>query len=146
MSVSTGVTAGPDAAGTGTGARFTAVIFDVGGVLAHPGAGQFSDTFFGGRDADSDHPWHRLERGELTMAQALPLLELPPQARGGGEGPGVRGGPGRVVPPRPPKPYTLDEEYVVLAEQLAEAGVRLALCTNTPREAAPLWQALYPWA
>ncbi|HET8640380.1 MAG TPA: cytochrome P450 [Pseudonocardiaceae bacterium] len=105
----------------------SAVIFDVGGVLAHPGAGPFGEAFFGSRDADSDHPWHRLERGELTMAQAMPLLDLPP---------------GR---PRPPKPYTLDEDYVRLAEQLAQAGYRLALCTNTPREAAPLWQALYPW-
>ena len=106
----------------------TSVIFDVGGVLAHPGAGQFSETFFGGRDADSDHPWHRLERGELTMAQAMPLLDLPPG------------------PPRPPKPYTIDEDYLELAEQLAHAGFKIALCTNTPREAAPLWQALYPWA
>jgi cytochrome P450 len=62
------------------------------------------------------------------MAQAMPLLDLPPG------------------PPRPPRPYTLDEEYLALAEQLAEAGIKLALCTNTPREAAPLWQALYPWA
>lgn len=106
----------------------TTIIFDVGGVLADPGPGPFSDSFFGGRDADSDHPWHRLERGELTMAQAMPLLDMPP---------------GR---PRPPRPYTLNEDYVELAEQLAEAGFKLALCTNTPREAAPLWQALYPWA
>lgn len=114
-----------------------AIVFDVGGVLAHPGAGQFSEDFFGGRDADSDHPWHRLERGELTMADAMPLLDLPA---------GARGGPDRAGPPRPPRPYTLDEDYVALAEQLAEAGFKLALCTNTPREAAPLWQALYPWA
>lgn len=109
-------------------ASVTAVIFDVGGVLAHPAAGQFEASFFGSRDADSDHPWHRLERGELTMAQALPLLDMPPG------------------PPKPPKPYVLDEDWLELAEQLAEAGYRLALCTNTPREAAPLWQALYPWA
>ncbi|HEY0640994.1 MAG TPA: cytochrome P450 [Pseudonocardiaceae bacterium] len=108
--------------------KVSAIIFDVGGVLAHPAAGQFADDFFGGQHADSDHPWHRLERGELTMVQAMPLLPMPPG------------------PPRPPKPYTLDEDYLELAEQLAEAGFRLALCTNTPREAAPLWQALYPWA
>jgi HAD superfamily hydrolase (TIGR01509 family) len=106
----------------------TAVIFDVGGVLAHPGASQLPEEFFGSRLADGDHPWHRLERGELTLAQAMPLLSLPPG------------------PPRPPLPYTLDEDYLELAEQLAEAGVKLALCTNTPRESAPLWQALYPWA
>lgn len=105
-----------------------AVIFDVGGVLAHPGAGQFPEDFFGGRQADSDHPWHRLERGELTMAQAMPLLQMP------------------SGPLRPPRPYTLDEDYLQLAEQLAHAGFKLALCTNTPLEAAPLWQALYPWA
>ncbi len=108
--------------------KVSAVIFDVGGVLAHPGAGQFPETFFGGQDKDSDHPWHRLERGELTMAEAMPLLDMPPG------------------PARPPRPYTLDEDYLELAEQLAQAGFALALCTNTPREAAPLWQALYPWA
>jgi len=48
----------------------TAVIFDVGGVLAHPSAGQFPEDFFGSQAADGDHPWHRLERGELTLAQA----------------------------------------------------------------------------
>ncbi len=106
---------------------FTAVIFDVGGVLADPGDDAFVEGFFGGRDADTDHPWHRWERGELTMAEAMPLLDLPP---------------GR---PRPPKPYVLNEDYLALAEQLAEAGFGLALCTNTPREASPLWQALYPW-
>lgn len=109
-------------------AKIRAVIFDVGGVLAEPGPGPFAETFFGGRERDSDHPWHRLERGELTMAEAMPLLQMPP---------------GR---PRPPPPYTLKDDYLELAEQLAEAGFKLALCTNTPRETAPLWQALYPWA
>jgi len=131
----------PDPPEPQTPEKVTAVIFDVGGVLAHPAPGQFSEEFFGGRDADSDHPWHRLERGELTVAQAMPLLLRP--ATGGA---GTTGGPGGALPPRPPRPYTLDEDYVVLAEQLAEAGIRLALCTNTPRETAPLWQALYPWA
>jgi HAD superfamily hydrolase (TIGR01509 family) len=106
----------------------TAVIFDVGGVLAHPTAGQFPETFFGSHIEDGDHPWHRLERGELTMAEAMPLLDLPPG------------------PPRPPRPYSLEENYLALSEQLAEAGIKLALCTNTTREAAPLWQALYPWS
>jgi len=107
--------------------KVRAIIFDVGGVLAEPSAGQFPEAFFGSRDQDSDHPWHRLERGELTMVQAMTLLPMPPG------------------PPRPPRPYTLKEDYVELAEQLAEAGFKLALCTNTPLQAAPLWQSLYPW-
>jgi HAD superfamily hydrolase (TIGR01509 family) len=107
--------------------RVRAIIFDVGGVLAEPSAGQFPEAFFGSNEVDSDHPWHRLERGELTMLQAMTLLPMPPG------------------PPRPPRPYTLKEDYVELAEQLAEAGFKLALCTNTPLQAAPLWQSLYPW-
>ena len=62
-----------------------AVIFDYGGVFtpspftaAHTYAtahGADPDTLigivFGYYGTDSDHPWHRLERGELSFADAL---------------------------------------------------------------------------
>ncbi|SDI15024.1 HAD-IA family hydrolase [Nonomuraea jiangxiensis] len=100
-----------------------AAIFDVGGVLVSQPGGLPPDLF-GPRDADTDHPWHRLERGALALAD-LPV----PAGLGGG----------------PMPPYRLADDLVAVAEQLAAAGVRLALCTNSVREFATLWQRLYAW-
>ena len=61
-----------------------AVIFDFGGVFTDSpfhavsvygekiGASeeQVTDIVFGGYAADSDHPWHRVERGEITLEAA----------------------------------------------------------------------------
>ena len=61
-----------------------AVIFDFGGVFTDSpfhafnayatriGASneQVSDIVFGGYDVDSDHPWHQVERGEITLEAA----------------------------------------------------------------------------
>lgn len=64
--------------------RIKAVIFDFGGVFTDSpfhafsayaekiGATdeQVSDIVFGGYAVDGDHPWHRVERGEITLEQA----------------------------------------------------------------------------
>lgn len=152
-----------------------AVVFDVGGVLAHPPAGPMAPPkeFFGPADQDSDHPWHRLERGEITLADlfreamsggkaggmpmppmpaGMPMppmpagMPMPPMPGPGGGGmplppPGAGLPPGMPLPP----PFTLDLEYVALAEKLAAAGVPLALCTNAVRDLEPLWWDLYAW-
>lgn len=61
-----------------------AVLFDFGGVFTDSpfeavsayaqkiGASdeQVTDIVFGGYGVDSDHPWHRVERGEITLEQA----------------------------------------------------------------------------
>lgn len=65
-----------------------AIIWDIGGVLsASPHAAVaayaaevgstneiFRNAVFGPRDHDTDHPWHRLERGELELKPALELI------------------------------------------------------------------------
>jgi epoxide hydrolase-like predicted phosphatase len=110
-----------------------AVVFDVGGVLVHPPAvGDLApDGLFGSAEIDSDHPWHRLERGEITIAEVQRLV-------GGPQLPADR-------PPGPVPPYTLGADFVELAEQLAAAGFALALCTNAVRELVSLWWGLYAW-
>ena len=64
--------------------KIKAVIFDFGGVFTDSpfhafsayaekiGATdeQVSDIVFGGYAVDGDHPWHRVERGEITLEQA----------------------------------------------------------------------------
>ena len=61
-----------------------AVLFDFGGVFTDSpfhavsayakgigaSAAQVTDIVFGGYGVDSDHPWHRVERGETTLVQA----------------------------------------------------------------------------
>lgn len=101
-----------------------AVVFDVGGVLAHPPGGPMAPPkdFFGPSDADSDHPWHRLERGEITLTDlfreamsgnvpggmpmppvppGMPLPPMPPPGAGAGSG-GPGGFPGGMPPLPPP--------------------------------------------
>jgi putative hydrolase of the HAD superfamily len=65
-------------------AELKAVIFDFGGVFtdspfhaftayaAKIGASdeQVSEIVFGGYDVDGDHPWHQVERGEITLENA----------------------------------------------------------------------------
>jgi HAD superfamily hydrolase (TIGR01509 family) len=104
-----------------------AVVFDVSGVLVEPPAGVVAPETFG-PDQDSDHPWHKLERGELTLTQVMRLLPPPAEGR-------------RSLPP----PYKLYGEVIEVAEQLHAAGFRLALCTNAVRELTMLWWGLYAW-
>jgi len=61
-----------------------AVLFDFGGVFTDSpfhvvhafgeelgvGAGPVTEIVFGSYEHDGDHPWHRLERGEISMEQA----------------------------------------------------------------------------
>ena len=68
--------------------QIKAVLFDFGGVFTDSpfgaveehglslGAapGQISDIVFGGYHEDGDHPWHRLERGELSR-EGMQVLE-----------------------------------------------------------------------
>ncbi|MFL6138207.1 MAG: cytochrome P450 [Frankiaceae bacterium] len=121
--------------GTATeGSAVKAVVFDVMGVLVRPPAvaGRAPAGMFGPADADSDHPWHRLERGEITLAEAQRLVGPPPA----GSGPAAAG---------PVPPFALMTEMVALAEQLAAAGLALALCTNAVHELTGLWSTLYAW-
>ena len=92
---------------------------------------------FGPYDRDTDHPWHRLERGELPLAEARDaIIEL---ARADGltldplkilvgtlAGGGVR------------------EPVVGLTRRLRAAGVRTALVTNNAREFGAGWRSMLP--
>ncbi len=70
-------------------AAIRAICWDVGGVFtATPhaaiaslageheiDASSLSEAVFGRFEVDSDHPWHRLERGELELRDGWPLIE-----------------------------------------------------------------------
>jgi putative hydrolase of the HAD superfamily len=132
-----------------------AVVFDLGGVILANGsprdfARHFPDLdpdlvlplLMGPFHQDSDHPWHRVERGEISLdecrelnreALALHGVELPRVERDA-DGT-VRGGPG----------FTLHEGMVALVHELRSAGVRLGVLTNNLAEFRGLWWPMLPW-
>jgi len=73
-----------------------AILFDFGGVFTDSpfhavhafgeelgvGAGAVTGIVFGSYEHDGDHPWHRLERGEISMEQARDEILVLGEAQG----------------------------------------------------------------
>ena len=132
---------------------FDAVLFDFGGVftpsplhglrtaaqeMGIPPDVAFA-AVFGGYDRDTDHPWHRLERGEVTMEAALAAIralaaeaghELDPIAM-------LTSGFGGSI---------IREDVVALARDVRAMGLRTAIVTNNIKEFSDSWRALLPVA
>jgi epoxide hydrolase-like predicted phosphatase len=128
-----------------------AIVFDFGGVFVDSpftavqaaaadlgvAPAVMLDTVFGPYDQDTDHAWHRLERGEITLDDARAqiiaasldagLPELDPvallMALGGGD---VR------------------VQMVEFCRSMRARGVATALLTNNAREFAAFWRPLLP--
>jgi epoxide hydrolase-like predicted phosphatase len=128
-----------------------AIVFDFGGVFVDSpftavqaaaadlgvAPAVMLDTVFGPYDQDTDHAWHRLERGEITLDDARAqiiaasleagLPELDPvallMALGGGD---VR------------------VQMVEFCRSMRTGGVATALLTNNAREFAAFWRPLLP--
>jgi epoxide hydrolase-like predicted phosphatase len=127
------------------------VIFDVGGVLATTGrhsdfarrfpadqAERVTRIIVGDYAQDGDHPWHRLERGEITfeenrrlnrIALAAAGIELPAAPPGGA----------------PMIEFTASEPMVALVHELRSAGIRLGVLTNNVLEFRTAWRAMLPF-
>ena len=127
------------------------VIFDFGGVLARNGrVGDIGDRFpaehrevavqlmMGDYGADTDHPWHRLERGEISLDEHRRLTQEAFTAAGvtvelprPGSGVQIR------FDPNPP--------VIELVHELRAAGLRLGVLTNNVREFRPAWRPMLPF-
>jgi putative hydrolase of the HAD superfamily len=131
--------------------RFDAVLFDFGGVYTPSPFAAFErvaaelgvrparvvEIVFGPYDRDTDHPWHRLERGELGFGEARETimalaaeegLELDPLQ--------VLLGMGSERAARAP--------LVERTRSLRGEGYRTALVTNNAREFRESWRSLLP--
>lgn len=132
-----------------------AVIFDFGGVFTDSpftvvddfgisiGAapGQVADIVFGSYAEDGDHPWHKLERGEITLEDTRQAVLALGQAQGlsvdiyemfmkmaqSKAGAGAR------------------QPLVDRVLELKNAGYKLAIITNNVREFADGWRSLLPF-
>jgi putative hydrolase of the HAD superfamily len=132
-------------------AEIEAVLFDFGGVFTvspFSAARQAGDQLgldldtcielcFGPYHEDTDHPWHRLERGEIALDDARrSLVEL--AARNGLDiDPfNLLGGLGLEDPQRQP--------VVERALSIRGAGLRTALVTNNVAEFGESWRGMVP--
>lgn len=130
---------------------YEAVLFDFGGVFTQSpfeavrGAGDelgadpevMLEVIFGDYDRDTDHPWHRLERGEITFAQARDEINALAAARGLQVDPFqafARLGTGGAMA----------EAMVERTRRLRAEGLRTALITNNVREFGDGWRSLIP--
>jgi len=131
--------------------RIEAVLFDFGGVFTESpfeaareigrdlgvDPSLMLQTVFGPYDDDTDHPWHCLERGEITLTAAREgILAL-------GESRGFEADLFRVLAllSRTSGPRTA---MIARARALRRAGVRTAIVTNNALEFREAWRALLP--
>jgi epoxide hydrolase-like predicted phosphatase len=134
-----------------TTAAVDTVIFDLGGVLARNGrpkdiAKRYPDhhpdtvmrVLMGDYGTDSDHPWHRLERGEISLAEHRELTNALLTAAGIDPLPAP-------APGAPRMRFEPNTPVVDLVGDLRSHGVRLGVLTNNVREFRPLWWDLLPF-
>jgi len=133
--------------------RFDAVLFDFGGVFTASPFTAFEDAarelgaeprrvleiVFGPYDADTDHPWHRLERGEIPFADArADIMQL-------GARDGLSLDPLTILA-RMGLAGGTREPLVARTRALRIEGYRTALVTNNAREFRDAWRPVLPLA
>jgi putative hydrolase of the HAD superfamily len=123
--------------------EITAVLFDFAGVLTSSPWGAMTEAgggnlelLIGSYERDDDHPWHQVERGEMTIADwAVAVTEL-----GQAQGIEVDFGPlQRLL-----GDMTLNEQVLERIRRLRTEGYRLALITNIVREGSGMWRSMVP--
>jgi len=131
---------------------FDAVLFDFGGVFtpspfdiltkAALATGAPVDvvlkTCFGGYDQDTDHPWHQLERGEVSAAEALAGISAIAAESG------FDIDPIAVLSSGMGSGSILREDVVQLVRDVRARGLKTAIVTNNIREYSAKWRAMMP--
>ncbi len=124
-----------------------AALFDFGGVLVREGSvNDFAriaphadpavvlSHAIGAYHEDDDHPWHRVERGELDMAEWY-TLTVAALSEAGIE---------VVVPSSGSVAFTPNEPVVDAVRAVRAAGGRTAVVTNNVRELSDTWRPVLP--
>lgn len=126
-----------------------AVLFDLHGVLtsspwaslAEVGTGsgaspeQVLELMLGDYATDGDHPWHRLERGEIGLGDYLPAVVASAAEAGIAlDFEKMRGFNDRIA---------VNQPMVDRVAELRSEGYRTALVTNNIREVASGWRSLF---
>ena len=131
--------------------RVEAVLFDFGGVFTDSpfdaaeslgielgiAPGRLVEIVFGPYHRDTDHPWHRLERGEISLRDARDEII----ALGAREG--VDSDPVALFQRMSGSPGTR-EIVVACVRRLRTDGYRTAVVTNNIREFREAWVRMVP--
>jgi putative hydrolase of the HAD superfamily len=123
-------------------AAIEAVLFDFTGVLTtspwpalEASAGGNVERLVGPYHEDTDHPWHRLERGEISLTEFLTAVQAAAEAEGSQ--------PLDLSPLRGLlSELRVHEDVVAYVEGLRAEGYRTALVTNNIREGESAWRAM----
>ncbi|MEO7429345.1 MAG: HAD family phosphatase [Acidimicrobiales bacterium] len=132
------MTAAPAPAGA-----ITTVLFDFAGVLTSSPWGALTaagggnlELMIGSYEQDTDHPWHRVERGELGIAEwAVEITALGAEA-------GVE--IDFAVLQGLLSDMTIHHQVIDCIRELRTRGYRLGLITNNVREGSATWRAMVP--
>jgi epoxide hydrolase-like predicted phosphatase len=129
-----------------------AVIFDLGGVIMKNGGPRdftrrypdhdpavIAEIVMGPHHLDTDHPWHRVERGEITLAECRALTKQRLDEAGivatvPAEKPTTSGGPAFT--------FQLNDDMVTFIHDLKDAGYPIAILTNNVKEFREWWWPL----
>jgi epoxide hydrolase-like predicted phosphatase len=129
-----------------------AVIFDLGGVIMRNGSPRdftqqypdhdpayIAELIMGPHHLDTDHPWHQVERGEITFAQCREMTQQ------------LLADAGVTRPASPPKgssttrssfAFELNDDMVAFIQDLRDAHIPTAILTNNVREFRQWWWPL----
>ncbi|MBA3654861.1 MAG: HAD family phosphatase [Actinobacteria bacterium] len=102
------------------------------GIAAGHDGDELLALMLGPYDEDTDHPWHRVERGEIPLTEYGAWLVGEAEARG-------LTLPHRVLADMKPR-----DAMVERAAQLRADGYRTAVLTNNAREVGDNWRAIIP--
>jgi len=133
-----------------------AVIFDLGGVIMKNGGPRdftrrypdhdpavVAEIVMGPHHLDTDHPWHRVERGEITLAECRALTKVKMDDAGivatvPAEKPPTTGGPAFT--------FQLNDDMVAFIHDLKAAGLPIGILTNNVKEFREWWWPLMDFA
>ena len=108
------------------------------GVELGAAPGELVEVIFGPYDQDTDHPWHRLERGELTLTAArVEILAL-------GEARGLRADLHDFFKAMASLEGGIRQEVVEHVRRLKRVGFRTAVVTNNVAEFGDHWRRTLP--
>lgn len=133
-----------------------AVIFDLGGVIMKNGGPRdftrrypdhdpafIAELVMGPHHLDTDHPWHRVERGEITLAECRALTKQLLDEAGV-----VATAPVEQTPTKSGQAFAfqLNDDMVTFIHDLKKAGRPIGILTNNVKEFREWWWPLMDFA
>lgn len=128
-----------------------AVIFDLGGVIMKNGSPRdfvrqypdhdpafIAELIMGPHHLDTDHPWHRVERGEITLAECRTLTKQKMDEAGVVRAPATS----PSTPQSTAFQFELNTDMVSFIHDLRDANIPVAILTNNVREFRQWWWPL----